>query len=246
MLELTTFSIAARCARTGMLGAAVSTAVPGVGALCPFVGAGTGAVCTQSWVNPYLGIDGVRLMGEGKTAQQALDQLIAADPGRDVRQLGMVDRHGGSAAWTGKDCTQWFGHITGRDFAVQGNMLVGEPTIKAMADAFVAGAALDLPERLIAVLEAGQAAGGDKRGRQSAALKVLYREDYPWLDLRVDEHRYPIAELRRVYEVARHQLLPFIGGMPTRATPLGSLPKEITQMLLTPPPFRPGGGGSGL
>ena len=85
MLELTTFSIAARCARTGMLGAAVSTAVPGVGALCPFVGAGVGAVCTQSWVNPYLGIDGVRLMGEGKTAQQALDQLIAADPGRDVR-----------------------------------------------------------------------------------------------------------------------------------------------------------------
>jgi uncharacterized Ntn-hydrolase superfamily protein len=246
MLELTTFSIAARCARTGMLGAAVSTAVPGVGALCPFVGAGVGAVCTQSWVNPYLGIDGVRLMGEGKTAQQALDQLIAADPGRDVRQLGMVDRDGGSAAWTGKDCTQWFGHLTGRDFAVQGNMLVGEPTIRAMADAFVAGAALDLPERLIAVLEAGQAAGGDKRGRQSAALRVFHREDYPWLDLRVDEHRYPIAELRRVYEVARHQLLPFIAGMPTRATPLGNLPKEITTILLTPPPFRPGGGGSGL
>ena len=246
MLELTTFSIAARCARTGMLGAAVSTAVPGVGALCPFVGAGVGAVCTQSWVNPYLGIDGVRLMGEGKTAQQALDQLIAADPGRDVRQLGMVDRDGGSAAWTGKDCTQWFGHLTGRDFAVQGNMLVGEPTIRAMADAFVAGASLDLPERLIAVLEAGQAAGGDKRGRQSAALRVFHREDYPWLDLRVDEHRYPIAELRRVYEVARHQLLPFIAGMPTRATPLGNLPKEITTILLTPPPFRPGGGGSGL
>ena len=246
MLELTTFSIAARCARTGMLGAAVSTAVPGVGALCPFVGAGVGAVCTQSWVNPYLGIDGVRLMGEGKTAQQALDQLIAADPGREVRQLGLVDRDGGSAAWTGKDCTQWFGHITGRDFAVQGNMLVGEPTIRAMADAFVAGAALDLPERLIVVLEAGQAAGGDKRGRQSAALKVHHREDYPWLDLRVDEHRYPIAELRRVYEVARHQLLPFIAGMPTRATPLGNLPKEITEILLTPPPFRPGGGGSGL
>jgi uncharacterized Ntn-hydrolase superfamily protein len=246
MLELTTFSIAARCARTGMLGAAVSTAVPGVGALCPFVGAGVGAVCTQSWVNPYLGIDGVRLMGEGKTAQQALDQLIAADPGRDVRQLGLVDRDGGSAAWTGKDCTQWFGHLTGRDFAVQGNMLVGEPTIRAMADAFVAGAALDLPERLIAVLEAGQAAGGDKRGRQSAALKVLHREDYPWLDLRVDEHRYPIAELRRVYEVARHQLLPFIAGMPTRTNPLGNLPKEVTAILLTPPPFRPGGGGSGL
>jgi uncharacterized Ntn-hydrolase superfamily protein len=246
MLELNTFSIAARCARTGMMGVAVSTAVPGVGALCPFVRAGVGAVCTQSWVNPYLGIDGVRLMGEGKTAQQALDQLIAADPGRDVRQVGLVDRDGGSAAWSGRDCTPWFGHITGRDFAVQGNMLVGEKTIQAMADAFAVGAALDLPERLVAVLEAGQAAGGDKRGKQSAALRVHHQEDYPYLDLRVDEHRHPVAELRRVFEVARHQLLPFIGGMPTRANPLGDLPRSVTEMLMTPPPYRPGGGGSGL
>jgi uncharacterized Ntn-hydrolase superfamily protein len=246
MLELNTFSIAARCARTNMLGVAVSTAVPGVGALCPFVRPGVGAVSTQSWVNPYLGIDGVRLMGEGKTAPQALDQLIAGDPGRDVRQLGLVDRDGGSAAWSGKDCTQWFGHLTGRDFAVQGNMLVGEKTIQAMADAFVGGAALDLPERLIAVLEAGQSAGGDKRGRQSAALLVHHKEEYPYLDLRVDEHRHPVAELRRVYEVARHQLVPFIAGMPTRANPLGNLPKHVTDILMTPPPFRPGGGGSGL
>jgi len=244
MLELATFSIAARCARTGMLGAAVSTAVPGVGALCPFVGAGAGAVCTQSWVNPYLGIDGVRLMGEGKTAQQALDQLIAADPGREVRQLGLVDRNGGSAAWTGKDCTQWFGHITGRDFAVQGNMLVGEPTVRAMADAFVAGAALDLPERLIAVLEAGQAAGGDNRGRQSAALYVVDREEYPSVDLRVDEHPYPVAELRRIFDLAKVQLFPFTWGLPSRSNPLGSVSEETIQMLLTPPPQRPGGGGS--
>ena len=246
MLELTTFSIAARCARTNMLGAAVSTAVPGVGALCPFVRPGVGAVCTQSWVNPYLGIDGVRLMGEGRSAMQVLDQLIAADPGRDVRQLGMVDRDGGSAAWSGKDCTQWFGHLTGRDFAVQGNMLVGEKTIQAMADAFVGSAALDLPERLVVVLEAGQAAGGDKRGRQSAALVVHDKEEYPYLSIRVDEHRHPSAELRRIFEVARQQLLPFITGMPTRANPHGSLPRHVTDMLMTPPPYRPGGGGSGL
>lgn len=244
MLELNTFSIAARCARTGMLGVAVSTAVPGVGGICPFIRPGIGAVSTQSWVNPYLGIDGVAAMAEGLGAKAALKKLTAADPGRKVRQLGMVDAKGGSAAWTGSDCVPWCGHITGRDFAVQGNMLAGEPTVTAMAEAFAHGAPLTLHERLLVVLEAGQAAGGDKRGRQSAALKVYYREEYPYLDLRVDEHRHPVAELRRVYEVARHQLLPFVDGMPTRKNPLGQLPEHVGQMLLAPPPFRPGGGGS--
>jgi uncharacterized Ntn-hydrolase superfamily protein len=244
MLEVNTFSIAARCARTGMFGVAVSTAVPGVGGICPFLQAGVGAVSTQSWVNPYLGIDGIRLLAEGSNAEAALKQLVAEDPGRDVRQVGLVDRNGASAAWSGKDCTPWFGHVTGPDFAVQGNMLVGEATIAAMAAAFEQAATLDLPERLLVVLEAGQAAGGDKRGRQSAALKVVHREAYPYVDLRVDEHRHPVAELRRVFEVARQQYLPFIIGMPTRANPLGNLPDEVSTMLLTPPPYRPGGGGS--
>ena len=244
MLELNTFSISARCARTGMLGVAVSTAVPGVGGICPFVRSGTGAISTQSWVNPYLGIDGIRLLTEGLTAEQALDRLTAADPGRDVRQLGIVDGKGGSAAWSGRECTSWFGHITGPNFAVQGNMLVGEATINSMAEAFKRTEALDLPERLLVVLEAGQAAGGDKRGRQSAALLVHDREEYPYLTLRVDEHRYPVAELRRVFEVARHQLLPFIKGLPTRNDPLGGLPQNVIDLLMTPPPFRPGAGGS--
>jgi uncharacterized Ntn-hydrolase superfamily protein len=246
MLELNTFSIAARCARTGMLGVAGSTAVPGVGGICPFARAGAGAVATQSWVNPYLGIDGIALLAEGMSAATTLDRLIAGDPGRDVRQLGLVDKDGNSAAWSGRDCTPWFGHITGTDYAVQGNMLVGEPTVQAMAAAFEGGGALDLPERLLVVLEAGQAAGGDKRGRQSAAIKVMWREEYPYLDLRVDEHRHPVAELRRVFEVARQQYLPFITGMPTRAHPEGNLPQEVSAMLLTPPPYRPGGGGSVL
>ncbi|MBX6322743.1 MAG: DUF1028 domain-containing protein [Rhodospirillaceae bacterium] len=180
----------------------------------------------------------------GTVAKQALKKLVAADPGRDVRQLGLVDARGGSAAYSGKACVPWFGAITGRNFAVQGNMLVGEATIQAMAEAFEKTEALDLPERLLIVLEAGQAAGGDKRGRQSAALKVYYREEYPYLDLRVDEHRHPVAELRRVFEVARHQLLPFVDGMPTRDNPLGRLPEAIAARLMTPPPFRPGGGGS--
>lgn len=246
MLELNTFSISARCRRTGMLGVAVSTAVPGVGGICPFVRPGVGAISTQSWVNPYLGIDGLKLLADGLSAEQTLDKLMAADPGRDVRQIGIVDCHGGSAAWSGSECTAWFGHVTGPDFAVQGNMLVGETTIRAMVDAFLASEALDLPERLIIVLEAGQKAGGDKRGRQSAAVLVHHREEYPYLSLRVDEHAFPVAELRRVFEVARHQLLPFVEGMPTRANPLGDLPKAVTDVLMTPPPFRPGGGGSGL
>jgi uncharacterized Ntn-hydrolase superfamily protein len=122
-------------------------------------------------------------------------------------------------------------------------MLVGEPTIRAMAEAFEPAEALELPERLLVVLEAEQAAGGDKRGRQSAAIKVTWREEYSYLDLRVDEHRHPVAELRRVFEVARQQCLPFIVGMPTRGNPLGNLPDEVGAMLLTPAPYRPGGGG---
>ena len=244
MLELNTFSIAARCRRTGMLGVGVSTAVPGVGGICPFIAPGVGAVSTQSWVNPYLGIDGVQLMSEGMGAKAALKKLIADDPGRDVRQVGLVDKTGQSAAYTGRSCVQWCGHLTGKDFAVQGNMLVGEATVTAMAEAFERAADLSLPERLLAVLEAGQAAGGDKRGRQSAAIKIYHREAFPYLDLRVDEHRHPVAELRRIFEVARCQLLPFVEGMPSRDNPLGNLPESVAATLLTPPPFRPGGGGS--
>jgi len=246
MLEINTFSISARCSRTGMLGVAVSTAVPGVGGICPFVEPGVGAISTQSWVNPYLGIDGLPLLRAGKSAEDALKHLIDDDPGRDVRQLGIVDAKGRSAAWSGKDCTSWFGHRTGPNYSVQGNMLVGEATIASMAEAFAGTEALSLPERLVAVLEAGQRAGGDKRGRQSAALLVYRTEAFPYLSLRVDEHPYPVAELRRVFEVARHQLLPFVDGMPSRENPLGGLPKEVTDMLMTPPPFRPAGGGSGL
>jgi uncharacterized Ntn-hydrolase superfamily protein len=227
-----------------MLGVAVSTAVPAVGALCPYVGAGVGAVSTQSWVNPYLAIEALRLMAEGAPAPAALDRVLAADEGRDLRQIGVVDAQGGSAAWSGADCTPWFGDVRGDGFAVQGNMLVGEATLSAMVAAFRDSEPLDLAERLMLALEAGNAAGGDKRGKQSAALRVHHTEDYPWLDLRVDEHRHPVAELRRIYAIARLQLLPFVEGMPKRGGSAGGLPESVSEMLLTPPPFRPGGGGS--
>lgn len=243
MIQLNTFSIAARCPRTGMLGVAVSTAVPAVGGICSFIKEGVGAIATQSWVNPYLGIDGLKLLESGLSAEETLEKLLADDPGRDDRQIGIVDSKGRAASFTGASCVTWAGHIVGDGFAVQGNMLVGAETVSAMAEAARSSEAFDLPERLMLVLEAGQAAGGDKRGKQSAALKVYNREAYPWLDLRVDEHRNPVAELRRIFEIAKHQLLPFVKGMPTRQDPLAKLPGEVSSMLLTPPPSRPGGSG---
>ncbi len=217
MLLFNTFSIAGRCARSGRLGVAISTAVPAVGSICTFVKAGVGAIATQSWTNPYLGIDGLALLGQGLSAQETLAKVMGADPGRNLRQVGIVDQQGRSAAWSGDECTLWFGHRTGPNFAVQGNMLVGAATIEAVADVFVRSAALDLPERLLQALEAGQAAGGDKRGKQSAALKVMDVEEYPYCDLRVDDHPDPVAELRRVFMVAHQGFLPFtVRNLPSR------------------------------
>jgi uncharacterized Ntn-hydrolase superfamily protein len=239
-----TFSIVAHCSRTGQLGVAVSTAVPAVGAMCPYIQAGVGAVSTQSWVNPYLAIEALRSMEQGLPGPQALDAVLANDDAKDLRQIGVMDAQGRAASWSGKSCTHWFGHIVGPHFAVQGNMLVGEATITAMAAAFRGSEPLDLAERMLLAMEAGQAAGGDKRGRQSASLKVYEREDYALLDLRVDEHAHPVAELRRVYTIAKLQLLPFVVGMPKKGAAAGGLPESVTKMLLTPPPYRPGGGGS--
>jgi uncharacterized Ntn-hydrolase superfamily protein len=241
-----TFSIVAHCARTGQLGVAVSTAVPAVGAMCPYARARVGAVSTQSWVNPYLAIQALDLMEQGATGPDALAAVLAEDEGKDLRQIGLVDGHGRAAAWSGRGCTEWFGQIVDQHFAAQGNMLVGEPTLTAMAAAFRSSEPLDLAERMLLALEAGQAAGGDKRGRQSASLAVFASEAYALWDLRVDEHIYPVAELRRIYTIAKLQLKPFVDGMPKRGAVAGAPPEAVTRMLLTPPPYRPGGGGSAL
>ena len=239
-----TFSIVAHCPRTGQLGVTVATAVPAVGSMCPYTKSGVGAVATQSWVNPYLAIDALRLMEAGKSGPEALDIVMAKDEGRDVRQIGIVDALGRSAAWSGKFCTDWFGQIVEPHFAVQGNMLVSASTIEAMAEAFRRSEPLDLAERLLLALEAGEAAGGDKRGRQSASLRVHHVEDYALVDLRVDEHHHPVAELRRVFNIARLQLLPFVDGMPKKGS-LGAAPPDgVVTLLGVPPPYRPGGGGS--
>jgi len=223
-MNLNTFSIAARCGRTGQLGVAVSTKVPAVGSLCPFVRPGVGAVATQAWVNPYLGPRVLDELARGAAADVALRQVLAAEPDRELRQVGVVDAAHRSAAFTGAETDPWTGHRTGDGFSAQGNMLVGEETVAAIADAFTGSGAEDLAERLVRALEAGQAAGGDRRGRQSAALLVFADEDYPLVSLRVDEHPDPVTELRRVFEVAKRELLPFIDALPTKKNPRGNFP----------------------
>jgi uncharacterized Ntn-hydrolase superfamily protein len=235
-----TFSIVARCKRTGALGVAVSTAVPAVGAMCPYVRAGVGAVSTQSWVNPYLAMNALDLLERGDSAESALKQVLEADPAAALRQLGIVDGQGRTATWTGPSCTDWAGQRTAAGVTIQGNMLLGAATLDAMLAAFIASTDEALEERLLRALEAGQAAGGDKRGRQSAALKVMRDEAYPWLDLRVDEHADPVVELRRVFEVALHQFIPFVAGMPTRDDPGRAPPAHVTELLLKAPDQRPG------
>jgi uncharacterized Ntn-hydrolase superfamily protein len=207
---LVTFSIVARCPLTGEFGVAVSTAIPAVGAINPFAEARAGAVATQAWSNPYLGIDGLKLLARGLPAREVLARLLKADPGRARRQLSIVDAQGGVAAFTGSQVQPWRGHYEGEGHVVAGNMLVSEETVRAMAEAFQAARGA-LGERLLIGLEAGQAAGGDRRGRVSAALLVVRDEEYPLIDLRVDEHVEPVAELRRIFDI--YLSLPYLDDL---------------------------------
>jgi uncharacterized Ntn-hydrolase superfamily protein len=244
MSEANTFSIIAHCSRTGQIGVAIATAVPAVGSMCPYIRTGVGAASTQSWVNPYLALGALAAIETGKGAAEALAIAIAEDGAIQLRQIGLVDAKGESAAHTGSDCTPWCGQILRDGFAVLGNMLTGPKVLAKMASAFERSADADLAERLMLALEAGDQAGGDKRGRQSAALRIHAEEVYPLLDIRVDEHATPVAELRRILRIARAQLLPFVLGMPKRGQPPGPVPADVTNMLLLSPPDRPEGGGS--
>lgn len=211
-----TFSIAARCPRTGMLGVATASKALAAGALVPYCRAGVGAIASQSFVNPYLGIDGLQLLAQGVPAERALEHLVRADGGRDLRQLAIVDRDGRVAAYTGARCIPWAGHLSGAAYVCLGNILAGQHVVEAMARAFEASPHEELPERLLRALEAGQDAGGDRRGRQSAGILVVRQEEYPWCDLRVDDHPDPIPELRRIYEVFEREEVPFLQLAPRR------------------------------
>lgn len=200
--RLSTFSIAARDAATGMLGVAVSSKALAAGNICPFVRPRVGAVATQAWVNPFLGPRVLDLLEGGASPEEAVAAALADDRFPDYRQLNVVDAQGRSATYTGAHTDPWCGGRSGPDYAIAGNILVSEATVAAMERAFLERRGENLGDRLIGVLEAGQAAGGDARGRQSAAVLVMCRTVIPYLDLRVDDHPDPVAELRRIYELA--------------------------------------------
>jgi uncharacterized Ntn-hydrolase superfamily protein len=227
-----TFSIVARDAATGMFGIAVTTKFFGVGSLCPFARAGVGAVATQALVNPTFGPRGLDLLEQGLSPDEVVDRLLAADEGREHRQLHVIDARGRVAARSGSECVDWFGHQTHDDFSVAGNMLAGAAVVDETARAYAANQAEPLAERLIRALEAGQAAGGDKRGRQSAALFIVSTEVYPYLDIRVDDNPDPVVELRRLYEESKAEYLPFKEKLPTAANPAGIYGKALTEAII--------------
>jgi uncharacterized Ntn-hydrolase superfamily protein len=217
-----TWSVVARDPATGEIGIAVATRFFAVGALCPYVRPGAGAVATQALINPYHGIDGIELLARGMPAAETLAALLARDAGRDVRQVHLMDAAGRFAAHTGKSCVDWAGHLVFDEFSVAGNMLAGRQVIEATAKAFEAARGKPLAERFLDALDAGDAAGGDKRGRQSAAIRVHSGDEYPDLDMRVDDHEFPLVELRRLHAVSRERFAIFRPFLATRADIAGT------------------------
>ncbi|NNU82068.1 DUF1028 domain-containing protein [Halovulum dunhuangense] len=211
-----TYSIVARDAETGQYGVAVASRFFATGALVPHVRGGRCAVATQAFVSPIWGIEAADRLGAGKNAPMVLADLVARDGGQAIRQIHMIDAHGVVAAHTGTDCVDWCGHVAADGVSVAGNMLAGAAVIEQTLAAYLAHLHLPFAERLMTAMEAGEAAGGDKRGRQSAALRIHRTEDYPWLDLRADDHPDPLAELRRLHDVAQERYLWVADAMPTK------------------------------
>ena len=206
MIKPSTFSIVAFDSSASAWGIAVASKFPAAGAVVPWARAGAGAVATQSYANTSYGPLGLDMMTSGMSASDALEKLIADDEGRDLRQVGLVDLEGRATTYTGKDCFDWAGGLTGEGYCVQGNILVGEVVIQSMAAAFESAEG-ELPERLMIALLAGDRSGGDKRGRQSAGLLVVKPEggyggyNDRWIDYRVDDHVDPVPRLIGLLEL---------------------------------------------
>ena len=217
-----TWSIVAHDPATGAFAVAVTTRAFAVGASCPFVRAGVGAVSTQCMTNRYLGPAVLDGLARGLSPAAAIEGALAGDEGKGMRQIHAVDRHGRSAAFTGANCVEWCGEIASAGFSVAGNMLAGAAVIADTQAAFLAHEGLPLPERLLAAMDAGEAAGGDRRGRQSAAMVMVTTEDFPDLSLRVDDHPDPLAELRRLHGIWQRDRAPWLHDQPSKARPAGN------------------------
>ena len=222
-----TWSIIAKDNATGQFGIAVATRFFAVGARVPHIAARIGAIATQALVNPYYGIDGVRLLRQGRAPRDIIEALIAADAGSESRQLHIMDAEGRIAAHTGRECVDWCGHLEGNGFSIAGNMLAGGRVLDDTANAYVANKEMPFARRLIAAMRAGEAAGGDKRGKQSAALLIYGEEEWSELDLRVDDHADPLTELERLEAVSRERWVHFRKYLPTRNNPAGVTDRGI-------------------
>ena len=216
-----TWSIIARDTSTGQFGIAVATRFFAVGARVPHIAARLGGIATQALVNPYYGIDGLKLLREGQKPRDIVSTLLAGDAGRESRQLHIMDASLRIASHTGRDCIDWCGHIEGNGFSIAGNMLAGARVLDDTAKAYAANEKLPFAQRLIAAMRSGEAAGGDKRGKQSAALLIHGEEEWSDLDLRVDDHADPLAELERLEQVSRERWVHFRQFLPSRKNPAG-------------------------
>jgi len=221
-----TWSILVRDAQ-GRFGVAIASRFFAVGALCVHTRRGVGALATQALMNPLYGPAGLAALAQGQAPTDVVATLTAADAGRDHRQLHLLPASGVPAVHTGSACIDWCGHqqgagpADGEAFSVAGNMLAGPQVVAATADAWLASAGQPLADRLLAALAAGEAAGGDKRGKQAAALRIHADEDHPALDLRVDDHADPITELRRLHQVSLQRFQPFTACLAGRHDPVG-------------------------
>ncbi len=227
-----TWSIIARDPASGLIGVAIASRFFAVGAVCTGTEGGVGAVCTQALVNPVYAGRGLGLLRERLKPSYICRRLVAGDSGADQRQVHLMNWQGEAAAHTGANCVDWCGDVHAEGVSVAGNMLAGPAVIASTLDAFRAHEELPIVERLLAAMEAGEAAGGDKRGKQSAALVVQGDEPFRRLSIRADDHADPLAELRRLYGVAKERFIPFSTAFPTPQRPDGIIDRDFLDTII--------------
>ena len=220
-----TYSIVARDPSTGDLGIAVASRFFAVGAIVPHI-RHNAAVATQAFVNPMWGVEGVERLSNNEHADEVLSDFLSRDSGQHGRQAHMIDAHGRSMAHTGDACVDWAGHRLAEHVSVAGNMLAGPEVVARTLECYLDNPGADFAERLLVAMEAGEAAGGDKRGRQSASLRTHRRQNYPHYDLRVDDHADPLAELRRLKVVAEERYIVFAETFGTAETFTGTIERD--------------------
>lgn len=221
-----TYSIVARDEKTGHLGVAVASRFFCVGGIVPHLRGRVGAVATQAFVNPTYGTDGLAMLAEGQAPDAIIAFLTQRDDGSAQRQLHLIDAQGRNAAFTGSKCIDWAGHRVAENVSVAGNMLTGPKVVDDTLKAYQVAADRPFVERLLIAMQAGEDAGGDKRGRQAAALVIYRDQDYSWLDIRADDHADPLSELRRLYAVAQERYLHVAETMATRENPHGMVDRS--------------------